>query len=378
MQILYHHRVASKDGQFVHIEEIIKAFSDQGHNVDIVSPKMNDSSAFGHDGGIVSELKKYLPKSIYEMMELAYGFVIAYKLICSIIKNKPDVIYERYNLYQPVGVLVSKLFGIPLILEINAPLKQERERYSGGLGMPWLAKKIENFTWKNATATLPVTKVLSKHLLEAGVDGSNIHVIHNGIREKVLERMDAKPARQQGDGIVIGFVGFMHLTCGVDEAIELIAKTKNKKVRLICVGDGNILPELKNKVRELGVEDRVDFPGLVSREDVFSYIETFDIALQPAVTEYASPLKMFEYMAVKSLIIAPDSENILEILTPESAVLFDKDVDGDFYTKLTYSIENFDALKSRGEVARSLLTSRGFIWQENVKKIISLAKTISL
>ena len=29
MKILYHHRIASKDGQYVHIEEIIKAMKKQ-------------------------------------------------------------------------------------------------------------------------------------------------------------------------------------------------------------------------------------------------------------------------------------------------------------------------------------------------------------
>ena len=39
-----------------------------------------------------------------------------------------------------------------------------------------------------------------------------------------------------------------------------------------------------------------------------------DIASQPRVTAYASPLKLFEYMATGRAIVAPASPNIREIL----------------------------------------------------------------
>lgn len=48
----------------------------------------------------------------------------------------------------------------------------------------------------------------------------------------------------------------------------------------------------------------------------------FDIALQPTVTEYASPPKFFEYKAMGKAIIAPDQEDIREVLSGEgNAVL---------------------------------------------------------
>ena len=37
-RILYHHRIASKDGQYVHVEEIINALRKAGHQVFIVAP----------------------------------------------------------------------------------------------------------------------------------------------------------------------------------------------------------------------------------------------------------------------------------------------------------------------------------------------------
>ena len=69
MKILYHHRVASKDGQYVHIEEIVNALRKLGHNVHIVAPKMTEQSSFGSNGGFVSKLKNHLPQMLYESIE---------------------------------------------------------------------------------------------------------------------------------------------------------------------------------------------------------------------------------------------------------------------------------------------------------------------
>ena len=136
MKILYHHRIASKDGQFVHVEEIIKALESQGHEVMLVGPSVHKDTEFGHDGGIASKLKSMLPKAAYELMEFGYCAIVAARLVKAIKDFQPDVIYERYNLFQPVGVMLAKHFDIPIMLEVNAPLKAEREKFYGKLGLP--------------------------------------------------------------------------------------------------------------------------------------------------------------------------------------------------------------------------------------------------
>jgi glycosyltransferase involved in cell wall biosynthesis len=375
MRILYHHRIASKDGQFVHINEITSALDELGCEIEIVSPNVVDGSDFGSDGGYVSKLKAVIPKFIYELMELSYCGVIAYKLIKSILRNKPTFIYERYNLYQPVGVIISKIFNIPLLLEINAPIAQERAKFSGGLGIPWLAKAIENWTWRNADVCLPVTNVLAKDLVLAGVQRGNIRVIHNGIKQSIYEASIHKDIVCKKD-ITIGFVGFMHLTCGVEKAIELLAAHPEINAKLVCIGDGNILPSLRAKADKLGVSEKVDFKGLLSRDDVFNEICNFDIALQPAVTEYASPLKIFEYMVSKSLIIAPSMDNIKEILSDNSAILFDVNEVNGFELALEDAIINFSAHQDKRLKAFSTISEKGFLWLENSKRILAIAETL--
>lgn len=374
-KVIYHHRIASKDGQFVHVEEIVSAMKKAGADVTVISPSVNDKAEFGGDGGFVSKMKKMLPKAMYEILELTYSFWPGFKLLLAVIKNKPDFIYERYNLHQPAGVIVSKLTKTPLLLEVNAPLYEERLKHSGGIALKWLAKRVENFTWKNATVALPVTEVLSQIInADLSIDNKNI-VIHNGIRASEFERL-SNSKRNDGHVLNVGFVGFMHLTCGVEHVISLIAENKSLNAKLTCVGDGPRAKALKEMADIVGVRDRCDFMGLVSREAIFDVVLDFDIAIQPAVTAYASPLKIFEYMAAGCLIIAPDQPNIREILNDDCAIFFTPGNAESFKSAINEAVSNYHKHLSKKNRARGLILSRNFTWEANVEKIFNIAEQV--
>src|SRR6185437_8801597 len=155
MKILYHHRVGSKDGQAVHIEEIVAALEHLGHRVVVVGPRSTERASFGADAGLAAWLKKTLPASLYEMLEFAYGVIAFFRLWRVYRRERPDVLYERYSLYLLAGIWLKRLTGIPMLLEINAPLVHERSRFSN-LSNRRLAAWIEGITWRAADYALPV------------------------------------------------------------------------------------------------------------------------------------------------------------------------------------------------------------------------------
>ncbi|WP_348680790.1 glycosyltransferase [Alteromonas mediterranea] len=375
MKILYHHRIASKDGQYVHVEELTNALDELGHELHFVAPQVNENADFGGDGGFVSKLKKALPKALYETLELSYSAWVFIKLVVAILKFKPEVIYERYNLYQPAGVIAAKLFKIPLLLEINAPLVEERAKYSG-LALQGFAKKIEDFTWRGATHCLPVTDVLADYMREANIPESRITVIHNGVRQQFIDEMMQHDINVNKQEIVIGFTGFIHPWHGMDKALEAIAEHKELPLRLICVGDGNILPDLRQQAETLGISEKVEFKGLVTRDKVLDFVKEFDIALQPDVTAYASPLKMFEYMAVGALIVAPKTPNIQEILSDNTALFFEKGDKADFKKALTNAITSYKVLDCKRRAVKQSILDKQFVWQENARKVVELAEAL--
>ncbi len=58
---------------------------------------------------------------------------------------QPDAIYERYALFHRAGGDVAKSLKIPRVLEMNAPLVEEQERFRG-LRLKSLAEETETET----------------------------------------------------------------------------------------------------------------------------------------------------------------------------------------------------------------------------------------
>tara|TARA_R110002110_G_C13459467_1_gene718054 strand:+ start:3857 stop:5023 length:1167 start_codon:yes stop_codon:yes gene_type:complete len=377
VKILYHHRVASKDGQHVHIQEIIKSLQKQGHELILVAPRAGENQAFGGDGGVISTLKKVTPKFIYEILEFGYAFIAAAKLLWAVRQHSPDFIYERFNLFTPAGIWVKKIAGVPLVLEVNAPLYEERNEHDG-LGLKRLAKWTQAYTWRQADVVLPVTRVLAQQIIAYGVTPSKVHVVHNGINaeEFMGDRPSLKPPIDISNRTVIGFVGFCRKWHGLDKILELLLQPGNEHLFFLLVGDGPAVPALREYGVENGLSDRIHITGVVQRKDMPMWLRPIDIALQPAVVGYASPLKLLEYMATGKAIVAPDQPNIRELLQHEhSALLFQPDNQDDFI-RACNRLASDRALRERlAENARHAIVERRLFWDDNAAKIVTLAET---
>ncbi len=374
MKILYHHRIRSKDGQYVHISEMVAALRRLGHEVVMVGPSGFGQAAFGAGGG---GWIKSLPKAIYEALEFTYNIVAFARLVHAWWRHRPDAVYERYNLFLLAGAWFKRLSGLPLVVEVNAPLSEERERY-GGLALGPLARWGERVTWGSADFVVSVTGVLAQYVRAGGVPDHRIVVMANGIDpERYRHLPDSAEAKRRlgvGAGVVLGFTGFVRSWHGLDRVIQWMASAPAARAaRLLIVGDGPAIPELTRQARSLGVADRVDFAGLVTPDKVAHYATAFDIALQPAVTSYASPLKIIEYMAAGCAIVAPAMPNIRELLDDgDTALLFDPENPLALARAIEKLMDKPEERRRLGRAAREAMTRRRLTWDGNAERTVAL------
>ena len=374
-RILFHHRIRSKDGQYVHLSELRAAFEAMGCEVRLVGPRVLATASFGAGGGATDGLRQRLPGAVAEALELAYALAALPRLLWAIARHRPDFVYERFNLFFPIGALACRLLGIPYALEINSPLYEERSAH-GGIALHRLARWSQRTVWRHADLALPVTRVLADMVEAQGADASRVLVLHNGVDRSRFHPRDTARCREAvglpAGALLVGFVGFVRDWHRVDRVIEALASGRlPAATTLAVVGDGPAVPALRELATRLGVAGRVVFAGLVPRDRIAEWVGAFDVALQPAVTAYASPLKLIEYLACGKTILAPAQPNIAELLEHErNAILFDDGDDRAFACALQRLCEDA-ALRARlAREAAATIERLRLTWLDNARRIV--------
>lgn len=374
MRILYLHRTRAGDGQSVHIDELIEAFRAQGHPVAIIGPPRIDAMKSGLE-------RSMLPPAAYELAELAYSLVEFFRLLGAARHFRPDMIYQRANLYMLSGLWLSRLLRLPLFVEVNAPLAEERRKF-GKLVWPRLARWSETKLWHGADMVLPVTRILAGRVADAGVPPGHIATIANGVdraRFPAGRRAAAKAALGLQGQLVLGFVGYVRAWHGLERVADLLAgDDRLAGAHLVVIGDGPALDGLKQRTAELGIASRVHLLGILPRARIAEAAAAFDIALQPEVTPYASPLKLFEYMALGHAVVAPDLPNIREVLTDGHDALLFSPGDSGAFGEAVARLAADETLRNRlGDMALDNLTRNDRTWRGNARRIIALAEEIA-
>jgi glycosyltransferase involved in cell wall biosynthesis len=379
MKLLYHHRTQSEDAQGIHIHEMVQAFRNLGHQVQLVAlVEFDDTREKKIRGNYWKGLYQWLPNWLYELIGLVYN-LYGYRRLCRLIRiDRPDLIYERYSLNNFCGIWASRRFGVPLILEVNAPLCYEQNTL-GRLTFKCLARFTERWICSHSTWTVVVSKFLKEFLVQEGVPAEKIRVMPNGIDpQKFHPGISGEVVRRRyglEGKLIVGFVGWFRRWHGLKMLLESIHEMRlaEKGVRLLLVGDGPAYPELYHCAKMHNLLSTVIFTGPIRGQEIASHIAAMDIAVQPSATEYACPMKILEYMGMGRCIVAPDQPNVRELLEDGvSGYLFRPGDRGSFNKVLLNVIDDPIGRQSVGQQAHKKIHQERYLWGANVERIAAL------
>jgi glycosyltransferase involved in cell wall biosynthesis len=379
MKILYHHRTRAEDAQGIHISEMVKAFRDLGHEVEIVALVGSAAgSAKKTRASGLNRLTRLAPNWFYEMMGLAYNAYGFVQLARAIRRTRPDMMYERYSMNTFCGIWVSRWYGIPMVLEVNAPLYYEQDQL-GKLSFRRLARFSERWICSHTTWTVVVSQVMKQHLLEEGVPAAKMVVMQNGIDAvKFHPGICGKGVRQRyrlADQTVIGFIGWFRKWHGLEMLLEIMYESGlgQKGIRLLLVGDGPAYADLYDYAQTHDLLPAVIFTGPIQREDIPSYIAAMDITIQPRAPAYACPMKIFEYLGMGKCIVAPNQPNIREIINDGvTGYLFRPEDKESLRRTLLHVLDHPQQRESIGKRAAQSIHDRRFLWQSNAQRTLDL------
>jgi glycosyltransferase involved in cell wall biosynthesis len=321
-------------GCSIHVRAMVRAFAELGHDVHVLSPAAERVANldFAVPASMPVDLGPYTPaldtlrridrrlgnaasghpaRVGQEVRTLLYNQALA---VAPLHAGAFDCIYERYALFGFGGLELARRLGIPHVLEVNAPLCAEQERVRG-LHLADVAQALEARVWCETGAVLAVSEETAAAARDCGADAERVHVVPNGVDTArfALDRATAaarvRAGLDLGTGPIVGFVGSLKPWHGTDVLVDAFARVapSQPQARLLVVGDGPAAESLRAAVHGYGLDSRVRFTGAVEHARVPELVAAMDVAAAPyRSTEdfYFSPIKVYEYMAAGTPVVA--------------------------------------------------------------------------
>lgn len=229
-----------------------------------------------------------------------------------------DFIYERYALDAYAASDFAKQKGLPLVLEVNAPLAEEaqahRQRSAG----------VDNLRERNlfagAQLVLVVSTALRAWAIQRGARPAHVLVRSNAVdadvfvplsREHRAERCGASPQQ-----FVLGFHGRLRPWHNFELLLQATACLLAEQVpaHLCCIGDA----DLEQRCRAYLPAQSYTHIAWLPHAEVARHVACFDVlplTYAPQEGFYFSPLKLLEAMACAVVPVVPaigDLDRIVE------------------------------------------------------------------
>lgn len=312
--------VLESKGAAAHVRELADGFRELGHEVTVLAARLGtgprpagfecievpDDSARRFFAGSASQARErrasWANASWTRMLERLHAGATF------------DVIYERYSLWSRAGAAFARRHGVPLVLEVNSPLRLEQQQHRT-LFWEHRAVRVERYVHAVATTVVAVSDGVQRYLAALG-HGSKTRVVPNGVSLRLYEGARYGGRRTR---FTVGFVGSLKPWHGLANLLAAAAATREHvpDLRVLVVGDGPERQRLEADAALRGLADVIQFTGAVPKAEVAACLAQMDVATAPypEIDEfYFSPLKVFEYMAAGRPIVASAIGQIADVL----------------------------------------------------------------
>ena len=188
-------------------------------------------------------------------------------------------------------------------------------------------RRAANILLKNFASRITAVSEFSKTALsqKEGFDHARIEVVYNGLQNvECPSHSDISLHDELGLDIsipLIGYIGSLREVKNPAYLIEMFSHLAQWEFssQLVIIGDGPLRGRLESQVRDLGLENRVNFLG--ARNPATPYISSLTVFALPSLSEAAS-LALLEAMARGIPAIATNTGGTPELIADgESGVL---------------------------------------------------------
>jgi len=374
LKILYlaNARIPSRTANSIQVMKVSAALASLGHEVELVVPRFHGRPAethgleehYGVRGGFrVRWLAgwRLLGRVAWEGLAAAHA-----------LRSRADLFVTRN---ERVAWTLARA-GRATVLEVHQPPAKHLDRWAmdalaatPGLRLVVVISEALRRRLVAAHPTLGTTRALVEH------DGVDLARFAGGPSAPEARARLGWPETP----LTAGYAGHLYAGRGVDLVLELAGRFPLMAFRLMG-GE----PEAVERVREEARDRRlanVTLHGFVANQELPLHLAACDVLLMPygkrveasggaETGGFASPLKLFEYMAARRAILASRLPGVLEVLDEENALLCEPDDPASWAAALERARD--PALRER-LAARARADVEPYAWERRMERILEAA-----
>jgi glycogen(starch) synthase len=223
--------------------------------------------------------------------------------------QQPDIVHAHDWMTFPAATRIARALKVPLVVHIHS-LEQDRS----GHGPNPTIVAIESAGVRSATRVIAVSHYTARMIHELhNVDSERISVVHNGVYAN--RTVSAYSEETDKRGPVVLFLGRITHQKGPEYFVEAAAKVLQKlpEARFMMAGNGDMLPQVQARVKELGIDAAFDFPGFVRGSEVERLFSVADAYVMPSVSEPFG-ISALEAMSYETPVILSRQSGASEVL----------------------------------------------------------------
>lgn len=219
---------------------------------------------------------------------------------------------------------------------------------------------------------MTVSDSTKRDLIRFGINGSNIHVIHNGVKT-----INSRFPKEEVPTII--YLGRLAKDKGTEEAILAFYKIQKafKRSKLWIVGreeKKGYMEELKDKVKDLRLAKKVVFFNYVSERKKFDLLKRAWLHIHPSIKE-GWGLTVIEAASQGTPTVAYNVSGLRDSIIDRETGLLSNKTPEDLADKMLMLFKDKEALYERlSKNAR--IWSKKFNWSDSTKKSLILINSL--
>lgn len=259
-------------------------------------------------------------KSRFYIAYLFSMIILEWKITRKVLKTKPDIIVVNYpSVYTGLlGFVAAKLSRRVFVTDFSDLIAQYTAELLGIHKSRLVAKAlvlVQNMIVKNSDGVISVTDYLKKYAVEIGGKAGRIFVVPNGCDLGVFDHNVHSDYREKlalNSKKVCMYCGRLDNWAGSNIILEVAKKFENldDDVSFVVVGNQEKRKFKTPNIVALDETEQKELPKIMRIADVM--IVPFP---KSDVSEAASPIKLFEAMAMKKTVVASRVAGIEEVMT---------------------------------------------------------------